>query len=227
MTHVMQWRGTAAMIVVFGLSSLVCRPAASTDGPAPRSSQPTSRREGPDMSNFQKPSEEELRERLTAEQYRVTQQEGTEAPFRNAYWDEHRPGIYVDVVSGEPLFSSSTSTTPARAGRASPDRSTRTASRPAPTVRSSSRGPRSARGSPPRTWVTYSRTARRPLGCGTASTPPRCASSRSSGWPRRATASCCGDSRRAASGRRERREGEPMKTALLPVSSPAWSSRPR
>jgi peptide-methionine (R)-S-oxide reductase/peptide methionine sulfoxide reductase msrA/msrB len=58
------------------------------------------------MSNFQKPSEEELRERLTAEQYRVTQQEGTEAPFRNAYWDEHRPGIYVDVVSGEPLFSS-------------------------------------------------------------------------------------------------------------------------
>jgi methionine-R-sulfoxide reductase len=58
------------------------------------------------MSNFQRPSEEELRERLTAEQYRVTQQEGTEAPFRNAYWDEHRPGIYVDVVSGEPLFSS-------------------------------------------------------------------------------------------------------------------------
>jgi methionine-R-sulfoxide reductase len=53
-----------------------------------------------------KPSDAELRKRLTPEQYRVTQQEGTEPPFRNEYWDEHRPGIYVDVVSGEPLFSS-------------------------------------------------------------------------------------------------------------------------
>ncbi len=58
------------------------------------------------MSTYQKPSDGELRKRLTAEQYEVTQQEGTEAPFQNAYWDEHRPGIYVDVVSGEPLFSS-------------------------------------------------------------------------------------------------------------------------
>ena len=53
-----------------------------------------------------KPSDAELRQRLTAEQYRVTQHEGTEPPFRNAYWDNHEPGIYVDVVSGEPLFSS-------------------------------------------------------------------------------------------------------------------------
>jgi peptide-methionine (R)-S-oxide reductase/peptide methionine sulfoxide reductase msrA/msrB len=58
------------------------------------------------MSRYSKPSEEELRGRLTAEQFRVTQHDGTELPFRNAYWDEHRPGIYVDVVSGEPLFSS-------------------------------------------------------------------------------------------------------------------------
>jgi len=58
------------------------------------------------MSSFQKPSDEELRKRLTREQYEVTQHEGTEAPFRNEYWDNHRPGIYVDVVSGEPLFSS-------------------------------------------------------------------------------------------------------------------------
>ena len=43
---------------------------------------------------------------LTREQYKVTQEEGTEPPFRNAYWDNHQPGIYVDVVSGEPLFSS-------------------------------------------------------------------------------------------------------------------------
>ncbi len=47
-----------------------------------------------------------LRERLTPLQYRVTQEDATEPPFENEYWDEHRPGIYVDVVSGEPLFSS-------------------------------------------------------------------------------------------------------------------------
>ena len=43
---------------------------------------------------------------LDAEQYRVTQKDGTERPFANAYWDEKRPGLYVDVVSGEPLFAS-------------------------------------------------------------------------------------------------------------------------
>lgn len=48
----------------------------------------------------------ELRERLTPLQYQVTQRDGTEPPFDNEYWDEHRDGIYVDVVSGEPLFSS-------------------------------------------------------------------------------------------------------------------------
>jgi peptide-methionine (R)-S-oxide reductase len=44
--------------------------------------------------------------RLNPEQYRVTQHDGTEQPFANAYWDNHKPGIYVDVVSGEPLFAS-------------------------------------------------------------------------------------------------------------------------
>src|SRR6266568_2377830 len=58
------------------------------------------------MPTFQKPSDEELRKRLTGEQYDVTQHEGTERPFRNEYWNNHQPGIYVDVVSGEPLFSS-------------------------------------------------------------------------------------------------------------------------
>lgn len=48
----------------------------------------------------------ELRARLSPEQYRITQECGTEPPFDNAYWNEHRPGIYVDVVSGQPLFSS-------------------------------------------------------------------------------------------------------------------------
>lgn len=54
----------------------------------------------------QKPSDEELRERLTPVQYHVTQEEGTERPFQNEYWDNKQPGLYVDVVSGEPLFSS-------------------------------------------------------------------------------------------------------------------------
>jgi peptide methionine sulfoxide reductase msrA/msrB len=56
--------------------------------------------------SWTKPSEDELKKTLTPLQYRVTQEEGTEQPFHNQYWDNHVPGIYVDVVSGEPLFSS-------------------------------------------------------------------------------------------------------------------------
>jgi len=51
-------------------------------------------------------SDAELRKLLTPEQYRIVRQNGTEMPFHNAFWDNHRPGLYVDVVSGEPLFSS-------------------------------------------------------------------------------------------------------------------------
>ena len=53
-----------------------------------------------------KPTDDELRARLTPLQYEVTQREATERPFDNAYWNEKRDGLYVDVVSGEPLFSS-------------------------------------------------------------------------------------------------------------------------
>src|SRR5512144_3378227 len=53
-----------------------------------------------------KKEDAELRAKLTPLQYEVTQREGTEPPFKNEYWDNHREGIYVDVVSGEPLFSS-------------------------------------------------------------------------------------------------------------------------
>src|SRR6266849_493702 len=56
--------------------------------------------------NFKKPADPELKKKLTPIQYEVTQNEGTEPAFRNEYWDNHRAGIYVDVVSGEPLFSS-------------------------------------------------------------------------------------------------------------------------
>lgn len=55
---------------------------------------------------FAKPSDEELKRRLTPLQYLVTQKEGTETPYDNAYDDNKRGGIYVDIVSGEPLFSS-------------------------------------------------------------------------------------------------------------------------
>ena len=55
---------------------------------------------------FQKPSDAELREKLTPLQYKVTRKDGTETPFKNEYWDNHADGIYVDIVSGEPLYSS-------------------------------------------------------------------------------------------------------------------------
>jgi len=94
--------------------------AASTDEgaePAP-SAAPTGSTEGDAMTHeastatdhawesFEKPSDETLRSELTPLQYKVTQKEGTERPFSNDYWDNHEEGIYVDVVSGEPLFSS-------------------------------------------------------------------------------------------------------------------------
>lgn len=59
-----------------------------------------------DQTKFSKPAQEDLRKTLTSEQFDVTQREGTERAFHNEYWDNHRDGIYVDVVSGEPLFSS-------------------------------------------------------------------------------------------------------------------------
>lgn len=60
----------------------------------------------PGEREFQMPSEEELKKTLTPLEYRVTRQDGTEQSFGNEYWDNHREGIYVDVISGEPLFSS-------------------------------------------------------------------------------------------------------------------------
>ena len=58
------------------------------------------------MNDFKKPDPDQLRGKLTPEQFAVTQQCGTEPAFHNAYWDNHKPGLYVDIVSGQPLFSS-------------------------------------------------------------------------------------------------------------------------
>jgi peptide methionine sulfoxide reductase msrA/msrB len=71
-------------------------PAAATNQNAPVFS----------MDNFRRPSAEELKKQLNPTQYHVTQERGTEPPFQNAFFDNKKPGLYVDVVSGEPLFSS-------------------------------------------------------------------------------------------------------------------------
>lgn len=59
-----------------------------------------------DFSQFKKPDAATLKQKLSPEQYKVTQEDGTETPFKNPYWDHKEEGIYVDIVSGEPLFSS-------------------------------------------------------------------------------------------------------------------------
>ena len=86
--------GAIALLAVSAVSAAAqSRPTAAT---------PTA----PAAKPFVKPSDAELKKKLTAIQYEVTQHEGTETPFRNAYWNNHEAGIYVDIVSGEALFSS-------------------------------------------------------------------------------------------------------------------------
>jgi len=84
----------AAGILVLTSSSGAGQPAAATTNQAM------------DLTNFKKPDETVLRKQLTAEQFAVTQKAATEPAFHNAYWDKQEPGLYVDVVSGQPLFSS-------------------------------------------------------------------------------------------------------------------------
>jgi len=105
-------RAVPSSAVILGLGAALCVIGVrEAFGQAAGSSGSTPAKEEHAMPNdprrpFAKPSDDELRRRLTPEQYQVTQRDGTEAPFRNPYWDNHQPGIYVDVVSGEPLFSS-------------------------------------------------------------------------------------------------------------------------
>jgi methionine-R-sulfoxide reductase len=82
-----------SLLLVAGSAHAQDRQASATPAAAPR-------------KVFVKPSESEIRRKLTPLQYSVTQREATETPFRNIYWDNHESGIYVDIVSGEPLFSS-------------------------------------------------------------------------------------------------------------------------
>jgi methionine-R-sulfoxide reductase len=88
--------------VALSSATLAAAPVvARAQGPATRAT-PTGSRH----TSFVKPSETELKTRLTPLQFEVTQHAATETPFHNQYWDNHAAGIYVDVVSGEPLFSS-------------------------------------------------------------------------------------------------------------------------
>jgi len=95
MTVMLRLAGCAALVL--GLALAACA-ADAQDG--------QDMKKGSNPMPSHKPGDAELRRALTPLQYEVTQHEATEPPFRNEYWDNHRPGIYVDVVSGEPLFSS-------------------------------------------------------------------------------------------------------------------------
>ena len=95
MRHVL-YRGLA-LTVAFGAFS-IAGAQATASAAANKSSRP--------MTDYHKPNDAELKSKLSPIQYQVTQREGTESPYHNEYWDNHEPGIYVDVVSGEPLFSS-------------------------------------------------------------------------------------------------------------------------
>ncbi len=91
----------AAVGAVLGLTGCVraesqTAPQASAPAPATNSA----------MDNVKKPPVAELKQKLTPMQYEVTQHAATEPAFRNEFWDNHKPGIYVDIVSGKPLFSS-------------------------------------------------------------------------------------------------------------------------
>lgn len=93
-----------AMLAIMYLQRGQGFPRAAEASPAERPSYATTTPGA--WKTFQKPADSVLRASLSAEEYSVTQHEGTEAPYYNEYWDKKDPGIYVDIVSGEPLFSS-------------------------------------------------------------------------------------------------------------------------
>ena len=99
------------LLVAFALlGAIACKPESrSTESASSSSAEPKALAPVPVLGNaagpYVRPSDAEL-SKLNGMQLDVTQHEGTEPPFRNAYWDNHAPGLYVDITSGEPLFSS-------------------------------------------------------------------------------------------------------------------------
>jgi peptide methionine sulfoxide reductase msrA/msrB len=98
----MQLRKVLALIGIVTIAAIAVLKMGTAAEPTPAKTPVTAASTG----GFVMPSPEALRARLTPLQYDVTQNEGTEPPFKNEYWDNKQDGIYVDVVSGEPLFSS-------------------------------------------------------------------------------------------------------------------------
>ena len=86
------WVVPAVLMTASGTAAVI---TAQTQTPAPAA-----------KTGWKRPSDDELKKKLTPLQFAVTRKEHTEIPFRNEYWDNHEPGIYVDIISGEPLFSS-------------------------------------------------------------------------------------------------------------------------
>jgi methionine-R-sulfoxide reductase len=101
---------TAGLVTITCAASLMfcaCSPAESQTAVNVQSKpEPSLTATNSAMDHFQKPTEAELKQKLTPTQFEVTQHAATEPPFRNAFWDSKKPGIYVDIVSGVPLFSS-------------------------------------------------------------------------------------------------------------------------
>jgi methionine-R-sulfoxide reductase len=99
-------RSARAVAALLLLGAAATMPAATARAQTATTTTKTTPRRSHSMSDFRKPSDDQLKHTLTPIQYKVTQHEGTETPYHNEYWNNHEAGIYVDVVSGEPLFSS-------------------------------------------------------------------------------------------------------------------------
>jgi methionine-R-sulfoxide reductase len=98
------WFGLGLVLIMAAVLFFLHRALAQREEMSDAQSQPSS--ETMSLSRSNHPSEAELRQKLTPLQYRVTRENGTERAFHNEYWNNHRAGIYVDIISGEPLFSS-------------------------------------------------------------------------------------------------------------------------
>src|SRR5712675_1895957 len=95
---------SAVLVAVAAIAFSGCSPAQSQNA-APNTTFATTQSTNSAMQDFQKPSADELKKKLTPMQFEVTQHADTEPAFHNEFWNNHKPGLYVDIVSGKPLFS--------------------------------------------------------------------------------------------------------------------------
>ena len=96
----------ATMAALLTMSAAACSAQASDHTSRPASVSASASNQTSQENHYVKPSEADIKKKLTPEQFEVTQNSGTERPFKNEYWDNHEAGLYVDIVSGEPLFTS-------------------------------------------------------------------------------------------------------------------------